>query len=100
MSEAALRHLSADPAFAALIDRVGPPRLVVEHHRSPYEALVRAIAHQQLHGRAAEAILARFAALYPGGAFLRIEDRRATRHRRPQPGRHRPDPARIGAHDR
>jgi len=69
MSEAALRHLSADPAFAALIDRVGPPRLVVEHHRSPYEALVRAIAHQQLHGRAAEAILARFAALYPGGAF-------------------------------
>ena len=27
---------------------------------------MRAIAHQQLHGRAAQAILARFAALYPG----------------------------------
>ncbi|NMJ41985.1 DNA-3-methyladenine glycosylase 2 family protein [Roseomonas sp. JC162] len=28
--------------------------------RQPYEALVRAIAHQQVHGRAAEAILGRF----------------------------------------
>ena len=73
MSEAALRHLSADPAFAALIGRVGPPRLVVEQNRSPYEALVRAIAHQQLHGRAAEAILGRFAALYPGGVFPTAE---------------------------
>ena len=30
---------------------------------------MRAIAHQQLHGRAALAILARFEALYPGEAF-------------------------------
>ncbi len=30
---------------------------------------MRAIAHQQLHGRAAQAILARFAALYPGCDF-------------------------------
>lgn len=61
-----LRHLSKDQQFAALIARVGPPRLVVQRQRSPYEALVRAIAHQQLHGRAAEAILARFSALFPG----------------------------------
>jgi len=67
MSEAAIRHLSRDRRFKALIARVGPPGLVVERHRSPYAALVRAIAHQQLHGRAAEAILGRFAALYPDG---------------------------------
>jgi DNA-3-methyladenine glycosylase II len=69
MSRAGTRHLSTDSAFAALIGRVGPPRLAIERQRSPYEALIRAIAHQQLHGRAAEAILARFSALYPGDAF-------------------------------
>jgi len=69
MSREACRHLSAEPVFAALIQRVGPPRLDVQRQRSPYEALVRAIAHQQLHGRAAQAILARFSALYPGCEF-------------------------------
>ena len=69
MSDEAIRHLSPDRRFAALIRRVGPPQLVVEHRRSPYEALTRAIAHQQLHGRAAQAILGRFAALYPGQSF-------------------------------
>jgi len=69
MSEDAIRHLSRDRRFAALIRRVGPPGLVVEKRRSPYEALTRAIAHQQLHGRAALAILGRFAALYPGQSF-------------------------------
>lgn len=33
---------------------------------SPYVALLRAIAHQQLNGRAAEAIFGRFLALHPG----------------------------------
>jgi len=65
----AVRHLGGDERFAALIRRVGPPLLQVQRQRSPYEALVRAIAHQQLHGRAAEAILARFHALFPGEAF-------------------------------
>lgn len=69
MSRKALQHLGADEHFAALIRSVGPPRLQIQRQRSPYEALVRAIAHQQLHGRAAEAILARFAALFPGEAF-------------------------------
>ena len=65
MSRQGMRHLSAaDPRFAALIRRVGPPRLGVARDRDLYEALIRAIAHQQLHGRAAEAILARFVALY------------------------------------
>jgi DNA-3-methyladenine glycosylase II len=69
MSRLALQHLSRDERFGALIRRVGPPRLRIERQRSPYEALVRAIAHQQLHGKAAEAILKRFAALFPGDGF-------------------------------
>jgi DNA-3-methyladenine glycosylase II len=64
-----VRHLRSDARFAALIARVGRPRLDIQRHRSPYEALIRAIAHQQLHGRAAEAILARFSALFPAGNF-------------------------------
>ena len=69
MSTTAVRHLSLDPAFAGLISRICRPRLTPERGRSPYEALIRAIAHQQLHGRAAEAILGRFVALYPGIPF-------------------------------
>ena len=65
----AMRHLSAaDPALAALITRIGPCT-AAPTPREPYEALVRAIAHQQLHGRAAQAILARLAALHPGPGF-------------------------------
>jgi DNA-3-methyladenine glycosylase II len=69
MAAEGVRHLSKDPHFRALIDRVGPPRLDIQRQRSPYEALVRAIAHQQLHGRAAEAILGRFGGLFPGEGF-------------------------------
>ncbi len=64
-----VRHLSKDPRFAELIKRVGAPRLSIQRQRSPYEALIRAIAHQQLHGRAAEAILARFDLLFPNDGF-------------------------------
>lgn len=66
---AGIRHLRTDPRFDQLILRVGPPRMAIERERSPFEALVRAIAHQQLHGKAAEAILGRFAALFPDGVF-------------------------------
>jgi DNA-3-methyladenine glycosylase II len=69
MSAAALRHLRRDPAFAALIERAGRWSLKPENGREPYEALVRAIAHQQLHGRAAQAILARFLDLHPDAPF-------------------------------
>jgi DNA-3-methyladenine glycosylase II len=69
MSRMARQHLSTDERFGALIRRVGPPRMQIQRQRSPYEALVRAIAHQQLHGRAAEAILGRFGALFPAGEF-------------------------------
>jgi DNA-3-methyladenine glycosylase II len=70
----ARRHLgAAEPAFAPLIKRIGPCRLEPERTREPFEALIRAIAHQQLHSRAAEAILGRFLALYPEGGFPQPE---------------------------
>ena len=58
----ALRHLRRDPVLKGVIRQVGPCTLKPAR-RQPYEALVRAIAHQQVHGRAAEAILGRFLAL-------------------------------------
>ena len=57
-------------------------RLIREHghfsplpdkRRSPFEALVSAVAHQQLNGTAAKAILKRFRALFPGVRFPRPE---------------------------
>ena len=65
----ATRHLAtADPAMAALIRRVGRCGYTQER-REPFEALVRAIAHQQLHGAAARTILGRFMALHPQTPF-------------------------------
>lgn len=68
MPDAAIHLAAADPAFAELIARIGPCTAAPKP-REPYEALVRAIAHQQLHARAAEAILARMIALDPAAAF-------------------------------
>jgi len=62
------RHLRRDPLLKPLIRRIGHCTLEPVE-REPYEALVRAIAHQQVHGRAAEAILGRFLALHPEGRF-------------------------------
>ncbi len=62
---AALRHLRrVDPVMAQLIRRAGPCTIGPERGRTPYEALVRAVAHQQLTGKAANTILGRFHALY------------------------------------
>ena len=62
--DAARRHLIAqDGDLAALIRRVGRCGLKADRAREPFESLIRAIAHQQLHGRAAEAILGRLVAL-------------------------------------
>jgi DNA-3-methyladenine glycosylase II len=76
MSREARQHLTDTcPRFAALIRRVGPSRPPVERGRDLYEALIRAIAHQQLHGKAAEAILARFVALYDAGGMFPSPER-------------------------
>jgi DNA-3-methyladenine glycosylase II len=66
--EEACRHLARDPVMGRVIARHGPCALV-PRKLSPYESLLRAIAHQQLHGRAAESILARFVALSGNGRF-------------------------------
>ena len=57
------------PAFSVLIERIGPRVEKPDDGRTPYAKLVRAIAHQQLNGRAAETIFGRFLALFPGHDF-------------------------------
>jgi len=57
---AALAHLAAaDPDLNALIKRVGPYVLQLETTASLFEAMLRSIVYQQLHGKAAASILAR-----------------------------------------
>ena len=56
----ALRHLTAaDPKLGHLIAAVGPFTLKLKSQHSPFEALLEAIIYQQLHGKAAAAILRR-----------------------------------------
>lgn len=64
MDPQARRHLSRDPVMRGLIRRAGPCVIEPQHRRTPYQALVRAIAYQQLTGKAAETILGRFYGLY------------------------------------
>lgn len=58
-----------DPVMKRLIGEVGPYALICRPRRTPFESLVRAIAYQQLHDKAAESILRRFIALFPGRRF-------------------------------
>ena len=75
----ALRHLRrGDPVMAQLIRRAGPYVLKPDRSRSPYESLVRAVAHQQLTGKAANTILGRFFALYGGDSYPHPEQLVAT----------------------
>lgn len=71
-----LAGLDAD--WARHVAAIGLCRLETRPAREPHEALVRAIAYQQLHARAGDAILQRFLALYPGGVFPAPEQLLAT----------------------
>lgn len=62
------RHISA----------VGPCLHQPHPARDPYESLVRAIAYQQLHAKAGDAILGRLMGLFPGQAFPRPQQILAT----------------------
>ena len=74
MIEKAQKFLStADPVMKNLIKST-PFTLTPNFDQSPFEALTRAIASQQLHGAAAEAILGRFISLVPGKAFPEPDD--------------------------
>ncbi len=67
--QAAMFLSSLDDDWARHIAATGPCRHAAKPAREPYEALVRAIAYQQLHAKAGDAILGRLLALYPGAAF-------------------------------
>jgi DNA-3-methyladenine glycosylase II len=67
---AAAEFLSGlDADWARHIAATGPCGHRPKPAREPYEALVRAVAYQQLHTKAGDTILARFLALYPGAPF-------------------------------
>jgi DNA-3-methyladenine glycosylase II len=57
----AKKYLSkVDPVLGTVIKEIQDFTPPVPQKREPFEALIRAIAHQQLHGKAAETILGRF----------------------------------------
>jgi DNA-3-methyladenine glycosylase II len=72
---AAHKHLAGcDPVMRRLIREFGPCGLEPETRRSPFQSLVLAVAHQQLHAAAANTILSRFKKLFPHRKFPRPED--------------------------
>jgi DNA-3-methyladenine glycosylase II len=64
----------ADPKLGQLIERAGPFTLKLKSQHSPFEALLESIIYQQLHGKAAAAILRRlltaFGELHPAPEHL------------------------------
>ncbi len=65
---------AADTKLGQLMDRVGPFTLKLKSQHSPFEALLESIIYQQLHGKAAAAILKRlltaFGELHPAPEHL------------------------------
>ena len=51
------------------VAEIGPCELQPAWDREPFESLVRAVAHQQLHGKAAESILGRLILRFPSQPF-------------------------------
>ena len=63
-----VRYLkAADPVLAKVISAVGPCRITVRAEGTHFQALARSIVFQQISGKAASTIHARFNALCPGG---------------------------------
>src|SRR5262249_37085489 len=74
-ADLAIRQLSeADPKLGELIRQAGPYTLRLKSQHSPFEALLESIIYQQLHGKAAAAILKRlltaFGELHPSPELL------------------------------
>ena len=74
-AERACRELAAaDPKLGELMRRAGPFTLKLKSQHSPFEALLESIIYQQLHGKAAAAILKRlltaFGELHPAPEHL------------------------------
>lgn len=74
-AEAACRELAeADPKLGELLKLAGPFQLRLKSQHSPFEALLESIIYQQLHGKAAAAILKRlltaFGEIHPSPEHL------------------------------
>src|SRR5689334_13571506 len=70
-----IQHLAkVDPVMRRLIRQIGPYSLQTSPRRPSFEILARAIANQQLNGTAAETILRRLVALFPGRKFPTPDD--------------------------
>jgi DNA-3-methyladenine glycosylase II len=77
--QAASAFLAAlDPHWQRHIAAIGPCLHQPHPARDPYESLVRAIAYQQLHAKAGDAIVGRLVGLFPGQSFPRPEQILAT----------------------
>lgn len=66
--------LRKDPAVKELFSRHKGFSFAPKMERTPFESLVRSIAHQQLHGKAAETILGRMLSLFPEKSFPTADD--------------------------
>ncbi len=71
--EAVARLRRVDRTLARVIKEAGPFTHRPEKMQSPFQALLRAIVHQQLSGKAANTILGRVTDLYPAGRTLKPE---------------------------
>jgi len=67
-----MQMLKTDPRFRALIQKHGAPNF--NRGKNPFRALVRAIIYQQISGKAAASILAKFLALFDGRRFPTPEE--------------------------
>ncbi|MEK7628341.1 MAG: DNA-3-methyladenine glycosylase [Patescibacteria group bacterium] len=65
--EESLKVLKKHAIFGPLVKRHGPPDL--KRGKNAFQALCRSIVYQQVTGKAAATIFARFRALFPGKAF-------------------------------
>lgn len=62
--QASIFLTNLDDDWAQLISTIGPCTLTAKLEQTPYESLVRAVAYQQLHAKAGDAIIARLIGLY------------------------------------
>lgn len=69
-----IKYLSRDEHLGAFIRRHGPIEHRREHSRDAFQSLAEAIVYQQLSGKAAGTICARFVALFPNKKFPTPED--------------------------
>ncbi|MBD2755781.1 DNA-3-methyladenine glycosylase family protein [Spirosoma validum] len=65
MNEFALAHIAQDPTMARLIAETPAPKIFTDYADDVYLALLESIVAQQISTKAANAIFARFRALFP-----------------------------------